>query len=133
MRSAIRRRKPITLISDVSAETSARFGAACAAAAGAAADGRPAAVRSSRRIRPPGPEPTTVDRSMPASRARRRLAGDVMTRPWRAAGAAMADGTAADAGTALGAGATLRAGATLGAGATTAAGLGVLTGAVSRG
>src|SRR5580692_11602646 len=44
-------------------------------------------------MRPPGPEPATVVRSMPASLARRRLAGEVMTRPWRvtvaAAGAAV--------------------------------------------
>jgi hypothetical protein len=35
-------------------------------------------------MRPPGPDPATVVKSMPASRARRRLAGDAITRPWRA-------------------------------------------------
>src|SRR5258707_1414933 len=56
-------------------------------------------------IRPPGPEPATVVRSMPASLARRRFAGDVITRPARAmdttaAGVAAAAG-AAEAGAAI--------------------------------
>src|SRR5439155_13109461 len=83
-----------TLISDVSEEgspeASARTVANCAAA------------RSSRRMRPPGPDPATVARSIPASRARRRFAGDAMTRPWRAGGA---DGAAADSAADAGAGA----------------------------
>src|ERR1700678_1184474 len=92
MRSAISRRTPMTLISEVSAETSAPLRAPVAAAADCAgfaarpAVGRPsAAARSARRMRPPGPDPATDDKSMPASCARRRLAGDVITRPVRAA------------------------------------------------
>src|SRR5271163_3217428 len=87
MRSAIKRRRPITLISDVSAETWDSAGLGCAGRDVAAV---PAAARSSRRMRPPGPDPVTVARSMPASRARRRLAGDAMTLPWRAGAASVA-------------------------------------------
>src|SRR5258708_7629386 len=46
-------------------------------------------------IRPPGPEPATVVRSMPASLARRRFAGDVITRPARAMDTTAADVAAA--------------------------------------
>ena len=88
MRSAIRRRTPMTLISVVSASWTRAS---------------PAPIKSLRKMRPPGPEPATAARSIPASRARRRLAGEVMTRPDRAApageGAAVAEG-----GTAIGAG-----------------------------
>src|ERR1700761_8920725 len=94
MRSAIKRRSPMTLISEESA------------ASGTAARGAVALPRSAVRILPPGPEPATVERRRPASLARRRLAGEVITRPWRAAGAlcagaaaaAGADGMGADAG-----------------------------------
>src|ERR1700691_5650914 len=79
MRSAITRRTPITLISDVSAETSARSAPRAGAVALAGAS------RSLRIMRPPGPDPVTLDKSIPASRARRRLAGEVITRPVRAA------------------------------------------------
>src|SRR5260221_7883635 len=41
-----------------------------------------AAGKSPRKRRPPGPEPAMVDKSIPASRARRRLAGEAFTRPW---------------------------------------------------
>ena len=47
---------------------------------------RAAVPRSPRRIRPPGPVPTTVAKSIPASRARRRLAGEAITRVRRAGG-----------------------------------------------
>src|SRR5580704_5789220 len=114
IRSAIRRRRPMTLISVVSAasDTAWRGAVVC---------------RSARRIRPPGPEPATVVRSIPASLARRRLAGEVMTRPWRATGAADAGADAdVDAvGLATGAGvgaAVLAAGTEFGAGAGAAAG-----------
>ncbi len=55
-----------------------------------------------RRMRPPGPEPATVVRSMPASLARRRFAGEAMTRPGvrrgrRGAAAGLAADTAAGA------------------------------------
>src|SRR6202050_1931625 len=89
MRSAITRRTPITLISDVSAETSARDAA------------RAGSSRSLRIMRPPGPDPATLDKSIPASRARRRLAGEVITRPVRAAaGGGVAVGALALGGTA---------------------------------
>src|ERR1700735_2174006 len=69
-------------------------------------------------FRPPGPEPVTVVRSMPASLARRRLAGEGITRPWRAA---RADGGAAGVGTGgAGAAAGLRAGAAVAAAVLTA-------------
>src|ERR1700691_4051081 len=104
MRSAITRRTPITLISDVSAETSARSAPRAGAVALAGAS------RSLRIMRPPGPDPATLDKSIPASRARRRLAGEVITRPLRAAEAdglagctAAATGLAAEAGAAAGA------------------------------
>src|ERR1700722_2120069 len=84
MRSAMRRRRPMTLISVVSA------------ASATARCGVP--VRSARRIRPPGPEPTTVARSIPASLARRRLAGEAITRPWRIGAAAGAGGALAGGG-----------------------------------
>src|SRR5580704_1785680 len=113
MRSAIRRRRPITLISDVSGDVSAETPAPAGRAAGretaeaSAADGFAdewgrAAIRSPRKIRPPGPDPAIVDKSIPASCARRRFAGDAMTRPWRAAGicAAPGAGTAARTGAA---------------------------------
>src|SRR5579862_727158 len=100
MRSAIKRRRPMTLISVISAAGAAEAGSARDAAAPAdavdgggltAALGAPlAAARSSRTIRPPGPLPTTVARSIPASCARRRFAGEVMMRPTGAAGAAAA-------------------------------------------
>src|SRR5258708_13426666 len=66
--------------------------------------------------RPPGPEPATVVRSMPASLARRRFAGDVITRPARAmdttaAGVPAAAGLAAVAGAAAGAAGTAVGGA----------------------
>src|SRR3984957_17100533 len=89
IRSAIKRRRPMTLISDVSAASGTAWRGA-------------AVCRSARMIRPPGPEPATVVRSMPASLARRRLAGEVMTRPWRGAAAAAGD---ADLAMAAGAGA----------------------------
>src|SRR5580700_4125866 len=98
MRSAITRRTPITLISVVSAETSGRN---AAAGAGAAAGAPAGAFRSLRRMRPPGPDPATLDKSIPASRARRRLAGEVITRPVRAAaGGGLALGALALGGTA---------------------------------
>src|SRR5271167_1349437 len=84
MRSAINRRRPMTLISVVS-------GAARPAALVTPAVGAIAALRSLRTMRPPGPEPATVLKSRPASRARRRLAGDAMTLPGRMPGAAAAD------------------------------------------
>src|ERR1700722_16241489 len=74
IRSAIKRRRPMTFISVVSA-------------ASALGGGGAAVCKPARMIPPPGPEPATVVRSMPASLARRRLAGEVITRPWRAAGA----------------------------------------------
>src|SRR5580698_2408469 len=43
-------------------------------------------------MRPPGPEPLMVCKSIPASRARRRFAGDVMTRPVCATAAFRAGG-----------------------------------------
>ena len=46
-------------------------------------------------MRPPGPDPATVARSMPASRARRRLAGEVMIRPPTGAADAAVTGAAA--------------------------------------
>src|ERR1700679_821668 len=98
--SAIKRRSPMTFISVVSA-------------ASALGGGGAAVCKSARMIRPPGPETATVVRSMPASLARRRLAGEVITRPWRAAGADVgAAGLATDAG--VGA-AALTAGAAVGA------------------
>src|SRR5580692_4957489 len=76
MRSAMSRRNPITLISVVAGPAS------CASRL--AADGfDKARSRSARTMRPPGPDPATVARSMPASRARRRSAGEAMTRPAR--------------------------------------------------
>src|ERR1700722_6623089 len=110
IRSAIKRRSPMTFISVVSAASALR--------------GRGAAVcKSARMIRPPGPEPATVVRSMPASLARRRLAGDVMTRPRRATGVAAGaeDGGAADPTTAADA-AGLATGADVGAAGLTGAG-----------
>src|SRR5579859_5566582 len=99
IRSAITRRTPITLISvvsdgagdapeaiapedagpDGSAET--RAVPASAPVGGLAAARPSAAIKSLRRMRPPGPDPSMVDKSMPASRARRRFAGDAFTRP----------------------------------------------------
>ena len=64
MRCAITRRTPITRISSTSAPCGADS----------------TASRSSRLMRPPGPLPGTAFRSTPASRARRRVAGEVMTR-----------------------------------------------------
>ena len=82
MRSAIRRRTPITLISEVSPVWVASPAAGGARSAGAPHARAPlAASRSSRTMRPPGPDPATVARSIPASRARLRLAGEVMIRP----------------------------------------------------
>src|SRR5258708_3678787 len=49
---------------------------------GLAAAGLSVAAKSPRKMRPPGPEPAMVDKSIPASRARRRLAGEAFTRPW---------------------------------------------------
>src|SRR5580704_6484348 len=117
IRSAIKRRRPMTLISVVSAASSLI--------------GRGAGVcKSARTIRPPGPEPATVVRSMPASLARRRLAGEVMTRPGRRAGTAAAglvrapaDADAAAAGAAAGAGAEDAGGAGAGAATVASAGL----------
>src|SRR5882757_8357158 len=105
MRSAMSRRTPITLISVVpSAAGRAPNGGAGARAAGpgdgasavsradVSAETPPAvlagswplaAIRSPLRMRPPGPDPATVDKSIPASRARRRLAGDAITQPER--------------------------------------------------
>ncbi len=60
--------------------------AASPGAAGACPDN--AAAKSSRVIRPAGPLPATFARSMPASRARRRVAGEAMTRPPPEAGGA---------------------------------------------
>src|SRR6266478_6090961 len=105
MRSAMTRRTPITLISVVSGSADGGpeerapddvgpdvSGAAHAAetcrdpapgAAGCLAAARlSAAIKSPRRMRPPGPEPAMVDKSIPASRALRRLAGEAFTRPW---------------------------------------------------
>src|ERR1700722_3037459 len=105
MRSAMTRRTPITLISVVSGsaddgpEDSApdEVGPDVSGAADAAETCRgaapgpvgclaaarlSAASKSPRRMRPPGPDPAMVDRSIPASRARRRLAGEAFTRPW---------------------------------------------------
>src|SRR5271165_5737843 len=99
MRSAISRRKPMTLISVVGGP------AAMPGAVFGRSPGAIAASRSLRTMRPPGPEPATVARSTPASCARRRFAGDVMTRPARAPGAGAAAGGngAAGAGAAAGA------------------------------
>ncbi len=64
MRSAISRRTPMTLISVVSGAGAGRLPAAAhrtAWAPDAAAAGRaPAAIKSSRTMRPPGPEPATL-------------------------------------------------------------------------
>src|SRR5450759_2916589 len=79
MRSAINRRTPITLISEVAAAVGATFAAWLTAAP------TPVELRSLRKMRPPGPEPAALDKSIPASRARRRLAGEVMTRAARPA------------------------------------------------
>jgi hypothetical protein len=76
MRWAISRRTPMTLISSRSPRASWAGDGASAAAAPAEY-----AVMSSRRIRPSGPLPWMRVRSIPASCARRRLAGDVITRP----------------------------------------------------
>src|ERR1700683_4141098 len=81
IRSAMSRRRPMTLISDVSAETSPPGRGDAAAGAGPGLDAESADARSSRMIRPPGPDPTTVAKSIPASRARRRLAGEVIILP----------------------------------------------------
>jgi hypothetical protein len=59
-------------------------------AVSAAASRRAPESRSALRIRPPGPEPATRARSIPASRARRRFAGEVITRPWRIGATALA-------------------------------------------
>src|ERR1700722_10099008 len=79
VRSAIKRRSPMTLISVVSAASDTAWRGAVFA-------------KSVRKIRPPGPEPATVVRSMPASLARRRLAGEGMNRPGRATGGGAAGG-----------------------------------------
>src|SRR6266700_2246038 len=101
MRSAMTRRTPITLISvvsgtadggpadsapddvglDVSAETCRDPALGPGPVDGLAAARLSAAITSPRRMRPPGPEPAMVDKSIPASRARRRLAGEAFTRP----------------------------------------------------
>src|SRR5215470_11905176 len=84
MRCAITRRSPITLISSVAAAGAAgraagtgfgplRSGVGCVRRATYAS-------RSFGTIRPFGPEPATCRRSMPASCARRRIAGEVATR-----------------------------------------------------
>src|SRR6266404_2363614 len=105
MRSAMTRRTPITLISVVSGSADGGpeerapddvgpdvSGAAHAVetcrdpapgpVGGLAAARLSAAGKSPRRMRPPGPEPAMVDKSIPASRALRRLAGEAFTRPW---------------------------------------------------
>src|SRR5580698_2358596 len=107
IRSAIRRRSPMTFISVVSA-------------ASALGGGGAAVCKSARMIRPPGPEPATVVRSMPASLARRRLAGEVMTRPGRRAApdtVGLASRAAAGAGAVAGADAAAGASADLTTGA----------------
>src|SRR6202522_4401237 len=108
IRSAMSRRRPMTLISDVSAETSPpeRGAAAAGAGPGADPDAEATDARSSRMIRPPGPDPTTVARSIPASRARRRLAGEVMILPATAEAVAAVAATSALAGAERAAGAT---------------------------
>src|SRR6185312_11946188 len=84
MRCAITRRRPMTLISSVppvgrcagrlcTAATDAPRGADRAAAAYAS--------KSWRTMRPCGPDPATCLRSIPASFALRRIAGEVNTRP----------------------------------------------------
>src|SRR5580698_6932348 len=119
MRSAIKRRKPITLISVVSAPSAS---VARGAPAAAPALETVAEFKSARNIRPPGPEPATVARSIPASLARRRFAGDVITRPERAIGVTTAPAGVALAADAAAAAGTARAtGAAVGAAAGTAA------------
>ena len=73
MRSAILRRRPMTLIS-----VRPVFGCSAAGAR------PPAAAKASKsffRMRPRGPLPGTCVRSMPASRARARIEGEVITLP----------------------------------------------------
>src|SRR5215469_9820408 len=115
MRWAITRLRPITLISSVAAAGAVRgaAGRAAGTALGALRSGvgcaRRAtyASRSFGTMRPLGPEPAICRRSTPASWARRRMAGEVATRPLRmvagaaaavaGAGAAVADAALADA------------------------------------
>src|ERR1700678_2729104 len=106
IRSAMSRRRPMTLISDVSAETSPPGRGDAAAGAGPGPDAEAADARSSRMIRPPGPDPTTVAKSIPASRARRRLAGEVMILPATAEAVAAVAAAGALAGAERAAGAT---------------------------
>src|SRR5271165_2794656 len=85
MRSAMTRRTPMTLISVVSGEAGDAPEAIAADDVGPAAAARPsAASKSPRRMRPPGPDPAMVVKSIPASCARRRFAGEAFTRPWLA-------------------------------------------------
>ncbi len=86
---AIRRRTPSTLISSVA---SAPFTSGVPRPAGNCACRPPRSIwratkesKSSRTMRPFGPEPRTCDRSIPASCARLRIAGEVATRPSRSA------------------------------------------------
>ncbi len=84
---AISRRTPVTLISSVSARAKAAGiprGAGLACEPPADTPFAMTASRSSRTIRPLGPLPCIRERSMPASCARLRIAGEVETRPVRA-------------------------------------------------
>src|SRR4249919_293437 len=73
-------------------DTAAAARATCAACAPP-----PAEPRSARTMRPPGPLPVNVDRSIPCASARRRASGEALTRSppsVRGAGAAAAGGAA---------------------------------------
>ena len=94
IRSAISRRTPITLISEVCAAADTAAGTAAVGTGTAWASDTAAAGRAARRDQIAAqnaaarvPNPQRCSRSMPASRARRRLAGEAMIRPARSAAA----------------------------------------------
>src|SRR5450631_2815555 len=103
MRSAMRRLTPITLISVVSGtgapgaggSTARDIGTATSPAADLASERPPAATKSPRKMRPPGPLPAMLAKSIPASRARRRFAGEAITRPDRGGAGAVTAGSVA--------------------------------------
>src|SRR5689334_844409 len=80
-RCALTRRTPRMRISSVPVRTWRPLGAAAGAGALPAVRSLIADSRSWRWIRPSRPLPLTVERSMPASLARARVAGDAITRP----------------------------------------------------
>ena len=114
IRSAMTRRTPMTLISVVSGRGApipdgrapdggvpgggVPGGGVPGGGVPGVSSGRPAKAKSPVRMRPPGPDPAMVVKSIPASRALRRFAGDAFTRPrlgrWLEAAAIEATGGA---------------------------------------